>query len=112
MSNRDQGMPKPPAPAPEALQQEEPSLVSIEPKAPDSEVAVEAPVKSGIEVVALRAGFHRGSRRDVGERFLVKSMDRVGDWMKCVDVKAEKQHQQNLKLKKDGLKKAKADADE
>ncbi len=74
-------------------------------KAPEpSSVKVVAPSKSGIEVVALRAGFFQNTRKSEGERFIVPSMDKVGTWMKCVDKKAEELHQEQIQKKKAGVK--------
>ncbi len=45
-----------------------------------------------IEVVALRAGFWKNQRKNEGDLFEVESMEKVGDWMKCLDPVHEKQH--------------------
>lgn len=49
--------------------------------------------KSGIEVVAIRPGFSLNIRREVGDVFKVRSMEKLGDWMKCTDPATEMKHQ-------------------
>lgn len=56
--------------------------------------------KSGIEVVALRKGFYRNQRREEGSKFVIKSMDDLGDWMECIDPVLEKKHKEMIKEKK------------
>lgn len=81
---------------------EMPSPVGIE---SHSEVSIpKAEVKQkGIEVVALRSGFYKGSRRVEGDKFTVPSLDKVGTWMKCLDEKLEVEHQKLIKDKKKAL---------
>lgn len=59
-----------------------------------------AKVAGGIQVMALRKGFYKGSRKSEGNVFSVASMDQVGEWMKCMDPAAEAEHQKILKAKK------------
>lgn len=54
------------------------------------------PSKGGIEVVALRNGWHNHSRRTEFEKFFVSGMKALGSWMKCTDPEAEKQHQETM----------------
>lgn len=58
----------------------------------------------GIEVVALRAGFFKQSRKEEGDKFKVSKMKDLGSWMKCVDPKKEKDHQAFMKKKKEAGK--------
>ena len=81
---------------------EMPSLVGVESKSDISTPKVEVKQK-GIEVVALRSGFYKGSRRVEGDKFTVPSLDKVGTWMKCIDEKLEVEHQKLIKDKKKAL---------
>jgi hypothetical protein len=56
--------------------------------------------KSGIEVVALRKGFYNQERIKEGQVFLVKKMEDLGEWMKCLDVDTERKRLEILKSKK------------
>ena len=96
MSNRD-NMPKPKAPAvtqePEMPKPEAPKEPKVEtlnlpiaPKVEEPEMA--APVQ-GLEVVALRAGFYGSHRKVEGDKFLIKSEDEMGTWMKCSNEKVQ-----------------------
>lgn len=59
-----------------------------------------APPKSKtIEVIATRDGYINGHRIPTGMRFKVSSMEKVGEWMKCVDPKLELEHQKIMKEK-------------
>lgn len=74
-------------------------------KAPESSsVKTVAKHDSGIEVIAIRAGFFQNSRKNEGDRFIVPSMDKVGSWMKCTDSGAEKLHQEDMKQRKAAVK--------
>jgi hypothetical protein len=73
---------------------------SSEPKESDSVKVMPPPPKGGIEVVALRAGYYKCSRKVEGDIFSVPSMNKVGAWMKCVDPKLEQEHQVLLKESK------------
>lgn len=79
-----------------------PSPIGVESNSEVSVPKVEVKQK-GIEVVALRAGFYKGSRRVQGDKFVVSSLDKVGTWMKCVDEKLEVEHQKLIKEKKKAL---------
>lgn len=87
---------------------EMPALPNTAPKSSDSEFVIKkdedvpapAPKKKGIEVVALRAGFYKQSRKVEGDKFEVPDMSRVGSWMQCLDPVLEKQHQASMKAKK------------
>jgi hypothetical protein len=61
------------------------------------------PVPSAIEVVALRNGFWKNSRKVEGDAFSVPSMEKVGEWMRCVDPKAEQLHQKMMRERKKSL---------
>lgn len=62
------------------------------------------PTQSGIEVVALRAGYFNHARRSEGDKFTVPTMNHVGTWMRCVDAKAEAQHQETMKQQRAAVK--------
>lgn len=70
------------------------------------EVKSPAPVEAAKEekqvilVTALRKGFYGGMRIKEGDQLTVESLDKVGSWMKIVDPKLRKQHEENLKAKK------------
>lgn len=55
---------------------------------------------SGIEVVAIRKGFFKNSRKKEGDKFLIPNEDALGEWMKCTDPKADLAHQKRIKEKK------------
>ncbi len=75
------------------------SKVEFGPKPSASNVEVKA-VKHGVEVIALRAGFFQQSRKVEGDRFVIPSPDRIGDWMKFADPKLEAKRQADIKAKK------------
>jgi hypothetical protein len=97
---------QPPAPAAEKV---EAPVVNEAPKSEDPVIKEEGqgsnvilkPMPVGIEVVAIRPGFFKNRRMNVGEIFTVKSMEKVGAWMKCTDPELEKQHQALAKKKKE-----------
>ena len=62
-----------------------------------SNVIAPSTAKHGIEVVALRKGFHNQRRLVEGDRFTIAHFDDLGEWMKCVDLDIEKKHQEFLK---------------
>lgn len=101
-SNR---MPPPSTSKSEGLQVE-PKPVASSSGAPLANEKKVAPVSGGVEVVALGKGFFRNGRKKIGDRFVVPSLDQVGDWMKCVDKDAEAQHQEAIKYRKAKLKEA------
>lgn len=103
MNPNNRKIPAPPA-SQEQGEDKEVSFVeeakpSSEPKQPDSTVKVK-PSVSGVEVVAVRDGFYRNSRKKAGDLFMISNLDKAGSWMKCLDPKVEKMHQQNLKERK------------
>jgi hypothetical protein len=104
MSNRQQQMPTP-AEKPEGLQVEPKPEASSSGPIPSNEKKVKQP-SGGIEVVALGKGFFRNSRKKIGDKFVVPSLDQVGDWMKCTDKAAEVEHQKLIQARKEELKKA------
>lgn len=65
----------------------------------NSEVKVKPLAKSGIEVVALRAGFFKQMRYKEGDKFIIKSLDQVGEWMKCLDPVEENKRLEKYKEK-------------
>lgn len=87
-------LPKPPEAAVEAVE-----VAAVEEQAPEAK-----PVDRPVEVVALRAGFYQRERKVEGDKFMVASMQKLGDWMKCVDPKLEKLHQAAIKEKKAKLR--------
>jgi len=107
MSNRDFKMPSP------AVKSEEVNEKKVEPRpvasssgpSPSNEKKVEKD-SAGVEVVALGKGFFRNSRKKLGDKFLVPSLDLVGDWMRCTDPEVEKQHQNLIKERKAKLAEA------
>lgn len=70
------------------------------------EMPVPKPVERPVEVIAVRAGVFRRCRRGPGDKFTVPSFDLLGEWMKCVDPRLEKQHQANIKERKAKIKAA------
>ena len=48
--------------------------------------------KLGIKVVALRNGIWKKCRMNPGDEFYVETIEKVGDWMRCIDASLEKQH--------------------
>lgn len=76
--------------------------VESEPKIPENIGAEQINVKSdgSIEVVALRRGMFRLSRKEAGDKFRVPAMKNLGTWMKCVDAKVQQEHVKNMKAKK------------
>ena len=65
-----------------------------------SETEVPKTASSGIEVVALRKGFYNQLRISEGAKFTVTSMEKLGEWMRCVDPTIEKAHQKMIREKK------------
>jgi hypothetical protein len=61
-----------------------------------------APVvpKKGIEVVVTRKGIWQGCRKHEGDVLFIPVMEKVGEWMKCVDPELEKQHIAMMKERK------------
>lgn len=53
-----------------------------------------------IEVEAIAKGMWQQRRMMPGDRFFVPRMDKVGNWMKCVDPDLEKEHQALMKQRK------------
>ncbi len=102
MSNRD--MPTPPS---------HKAGVEEKPKAPapgtPSNVKEVKNLSEGIEVVALRKGHYKTSRKKQGDKFLISSLSEAGEWMKCTNPEAEKEHQELLKKRKEKLKALKAE---
>lgn len=113
----------PPVPASPVVAQEEVGSVVAEDQAPvensfpkptdnnHSTVVVPETKGSGpIEVVALRPGFYKHSRRETGDVFTVPRMEKVGTWMKCTDSVLEKKHQEMMKeAKRKAMEKQKAE---
>lgn len=111
MSNRD--MPPPlkqpeglPEAAPVEAKEEELHVIGVKPDStqPKADSVKEIPPEkkgpAAITVVALGSGFFRQSRKNVGDIFVVPSMEKVGDWMRCEDPEKEKIHQQMMAKKK------------
>lgn len=67
-----------------------------------------------IEVIAIGLGFYAPDRKQVGDRFFVPSMEKVGSWMKCVDPALEALHLRMMKEKRQKVNSqaVKDDADE
>lgn len=78
---------------------DKPIIESLEQKSVSNMVAPKIP-KNGFEVVALRKGFYNQRRLEEGDKFLVKSFEELGEWMKCTDPDLQKKHLENLKNKK------------
>lgn len=55
--------------------------------------------KKGIEVITIRDGYYKQSRKFPGERFLISDMSEIGSWMRLADPKAEELRQKEIKLK-------------
>jgi len=70
------------------------------PKAFPPPVLKQEEEKKGIEVVAIRPGHFDRRRIEEGEIFTVDSFTKLGEWMKCLDVKMEEKHQANIAAKK------------
>ena len=65
---------------------------------------VAPPVKSSeIMVKANRQGFYKNVRRQVGDEFSIPSLDKLGEWMTCVDPKLEMEHKRRIKEKKNKI---------
>lgn len=58
--------------------------------------------KTGIKVIATRAGFFNQHRKAEGDKFSVPTMEKLGDWMKCVDPVLEKKRKELISKKKRG----------
>lgn len=71
---------------------------------PESQVSnnVDIPLipKAGIKVVAMRKGFFAQQRVKEGEEFIVRKLENLGEWMKCLDPVIEKKRVQFFKDKK------------
>lgn len=95
-------MPAPPAvlkpPASNEVEVEKPSHTS-EPAEADSVRVMVAP-KGGIQVIALRAGYYKCSRKVADDKFFVSDMSKVGSWMRCIDKGLEQEHQDFMKQAK------------
>ena len=79
--------------------------VKLESSANEASIVKVSSRKGGIAVVAIYPGFYENVRREIGAKFFVPSLDKVGSWMKCKDPDAEKQHQVLLKQKKEKKRK-------
>lgn len=102
--NRKSGMPKPaakmPVPTAPAAPVEGAAVVDAEAVAKPARQA--RPVQksnSPIEVVAIRAGVIKQSRKEIGAVFTMPSMESLGSWMKCLDPKLQAVHEHNMKAK-------------
>jgi len=67
---------------------DKPVAVQLGDQAPDSSVVVK-PAKSGIMVTAILKGFYGGLRRNVGDKFMIKTVGSWGTWMECNDKKVQ-----------------------
>lgn len=65
----------------------------FDPGKSESNTIVSKISKSGIEVVAVRKGFYNQHRKKEGEKFIVSSIEKMGEWMRCVDPIMEKERQ-------------------
>jgi len=66
----------------------------------DSIVEIPSIPKKGIDVVATRAGFFGNRRIAIGQKFVVKTLEGLGLWMKCEDPELEKKRVKILEDKK------------
>lgn len=66
----------------------------------NSEEAAPVQAPKNIEVVALRNGFFAQERKVEGDKFVVPTMKQLGSWMRCLDPRIEKMHQDFLKAKR------------
>ena len=99
--SKSKGMPLPSGAAKEEKKEEKQEESShFEEKS--KEVKQSKLLGSGVEVVALQAGFFKSVRKSPGDKFFVPSLDKVGSWMRCVDPRAEEQAQELRKAKKAG----------
>lgn len=74
---------------------------------------VKARLPSGtIEVVAMRKGFYNQQRYEEGDKFLIRSEDDLGEWMKCVDASKEKHRVELFRKKKLDARKRQLEAEE
>lgn len=71
----------------------------VNPAHNESKIKVSVPA-SGIKVVALRKGFFGQQRLREGDKFVVSSLQELGEWMKCEDSNLEKQRVEFFKQKK------------
>lgn len=100
--SKDLGVPSHEEEAEEAAPESE-----VEPKAEavnleknDSMIKSPSAPKNGIEVVATRKGFYRQHRKREGDKFKVRSLKELGQWMVCVDPLREKERLEMFKKKK------------
>jgi len=70
------------------------------PKGESSSVKEVKQPKKGIDVVAVRPGYYRMSRRATGDEFKIVDMSELGSWMRLADPAAEKKRQDDAKAKK------------
>lgn len=69
---------------------------------PDGSVKVMPnPSKQGVDVVANRPGYFKGSRKVEGDKFTIKDMSELGDWMTCLDKQARAKHEEIMKARRE-----------
>lgn len=78
---------------------DKPSIITAD-ETDNSKVNIPLAPKSGIEVIATRKGFYGQMRKKVGDKFTVKKVEWLGEWMKCVDPALERERVKFLKNKK------------
>lgn len=94
-NNREAGGVMPPLPTSDvgSTMPPVPSMAEQDPIPLDNPAPVQAPVRPvnhQIEVKVDRPGFLYGMRRGEGDKFMVKRLEDLGDWMTCVDPVWEK----------------------
>ncbi len=86
----------------EVVEQPVPVKYSTEPK--ESSSFKNVSIKKGkFEVIALRDGFVSNIRIPEGSVFTITDWAKLGSWMKCVDPQMEKQHQAEMKERKEKI---------
>lgn len=90
----------------ESFEEEKPVEYNTPDENNKSEINLPPSPKKGIKVRAIRDGFYAQQRRKAGDEFPVKSFEKLGEWMQCLDPQDEKKRKEILKKKKQKKKKA------
>ena len=65
-----------------------------------SNVSVPKIPKTGIAVIATRKGFYGQQRLKEGDKFVVRKIQDLGEWMKCIEPSMERERLNYFKDKK------------
>ena len=84
----------------EAIAAAKARIVAKAPPPPPKVAPAQAKASDGVEVVALRPGVYKTSRKSVGDEFVISGLDKLGDWMALKDPKAEALRRDEIKKKK------------